>query len=290
MTLPLAFTGSAIDRDDHTRADPQRLAAIREHPDARVLAMDGLVPQLDGEDRLASRPVAPGEELAYLGRLEGAPLFAAMAEEGDTRPGYQQAEARAILPRLRPDDLALYGQARALVDWHARHRFCANCGGTTAMAKGGWQRDCVSCEASHFPRTDPVAIMLVEHNRQLLLGRGLGWPDGQFSALAGFIEPGESVEEGVAREVLEEVGVAVTDVSYVASQPWPFPSQLMIGCHSFAAGRELTVDTTELADARWFTRDDVAAAMQKSDDAPFRAPPPFAIAHYLLRWWLEMSD
>lgn len=290
MILPLAFTGSAIDRDDHTRADPERIAQARAHADARVLALEGLIPALDQDDRLTYLPVTSGEELAYLGRLEGAPLFVAMIRQGDTRPGYQQAEVRAILPRLRPEDLALYGQARALVDWHARNRFCSNCGGTTALAKGGWQRDCAACGTSHFPRTDPVAIMLVEHDGELLLGRGLGWPEGQYSALAGFIEPGESVEEGVAREVLEEAGVTVTNVTYVASQPWPFPSQLMIGCYGFAAARDLTVDHTELADVRWFTRDEVFAAMQEGGDAPFRAPPPFAIASNLLRWWLDMSN
>ena len=290
MTRPLAFTGSAIDRDDHTRADPARLMQARESESALLLAMDDMVPELDGANRLrfvSMREVGPDEDLIYLGLLRGNPLFVRAARVGDAKPGYEQRTARAVLPLLSAEDLALYGQARALADWHARHRFCANCGGATIIAKGGWQRDCTQCEASHFPRTDPVAIMLVEYRRKLLLGRGLGWPEGQYSALAGFIEPGESIEEGVAREVYEEAGVRVAQVSYVASQPWPFPSQLMIGCHGFADGDDLTVDTTELADARWFDRQEIAAAMKKDDAAPFRAPPSFAIAHTLLCWWLE---
>ena len=194
-------------------------------------------------------------------------------------------EARGVLATLQPDDLALYGGARSLTDWHARHRFCAQCGGDTKLAKGGWQRDCTNCGASHFPRTDPVTIMLVEHDGRLMLGRGLGWPEGRFSALAGFVEPGESIEEGVAREVLEEAGVRVRDVTYVASQPWPFPSQLMIGCHSHADSDELTIDETEMAEINFYTRDEVQAAL--AGDGPFVAPPPHAIAHYLMQWWIE---
>ena len=287
---PLAFTGSPLDRDDHTRADPARLADARTRADARLLVLDGLVPPLGEGNALVYEPLADDTaDLVFLGLRDGAPVFVRVAEKGDTRQGYEQRDARAVLSLLGAGELAIYGEARALADWHARHRFCANCGAPTALAKGGWQRDCGGCGASHFPRTDPVAIMLVEHDGALLLGRGLGWDEGVYSALAGFVEPGETIEEAVAREVLEEAGVAVRDVRYVASQPWPFPSQLMIGCHSYADDRALTVDLTELADARWFTREDVAAAMQKGGEAPFRAPPPFAIAHHLMGWWLDQD-
>ena len=187
---------------------------------------------------------------------------------------------------LGNDDLAAYGMARSLVDWHARHRFCAVCGSSTTLAKGGWQRDCSVCEAQHFPRVDPVTIMLVEHEGQILLGRQPRFPQGFYSALAGYVEPGESIEEAVAREIQEEAGVRVHGVSYVASQPWPFPSQLMIGCHAHAEDGILTVDHTELEDARWFTRADVADAMAGQQGTAFSAPPPQAIAHQLLKWWL----
>lgn len=174
--------------------------------------------------------------------------------------------------------------ARSIVDWHARHRFCAQCGGDTELAKGGWQRNCTACGTPHFPRTDPVTIMLVEHAGRLMLGRGLGWPEGRFSALAGFVEPGENIEEAVAREVLEESGVKVRNVSYIASQPWPFPSQLMIGCHSHADDDAVIIDETEMAEIRWFTHEEVNAAL--AGNGPFVAPPPHAIAHHLMQWWV----
>lgn len=153
------------------------------------------------------------------------------------------------------------------------------------IAKGGWQRNCEACGTQHFPRTDPVTIMLVEHEGRLMLGRGLGWPEGRFSALAGFVEPGESIEEAVAREVFEEAGVRVRDVTYIASQPWPFPSQLMIGCHSFADSDELDIDTTEMAEVVFFTRDEVKDAL--AGNGPFVAPPTHAIAHHLMHWWVR---
>ena len=283
----LSFTGSRLDRADHVRADPDRLAGYMNWK-ARVLALDGLMPSLDDTNRLAWGTLADvpeDAELCFLGLDEGKACFAAVPPRGDATPRMANPQLWSLMATLQPDDLALYGGARSLTDWHARHRFCAQCGGDTKLAKGGWQRDCTNCGASHFPRTDPVTIMLVEHEGRLMLGRGLGWPEGRFSALAGFVEPGESIEEGVAREVLEEAGVRVRDVTYVASQPWPFPSQLMIGCHSHADSDELTIDETEMAEINFYTRDEVQAAL--SGDGPFVAPPPHAIAHYLMQWWIE---
>ena len=283
----LSFTGSRLDRADHVRADPDRLAGYMNWK-ARVLALDGLMPSLDDTNRLAWGTLADvpeDAELCFLGLDEGKACFAAVPPRGDATPRMANPQLWSLMATLQPDDLALYGGARSLTDWHARHRFCAQCGGDTKLAKGGWQRNCTACEASHFPRTDPVTIMLVEHEGRLMLGRGLGWPEGRFSALAGFVEPGESIEEGVAREVLEEAGVRVRDVTYVASQPWPFPSQLMIGCHSHADSDELTIDETEMAEINFYTRDEVQAAL--AGDGPFVAPPPHAIAHYLMQWWIE---
>jgi len=283
----LSFTGSRLDRADHVRADPDRLAGYMNWK-ARVLALDGLMPSLDDANRLAWGTLADvpeDAELCFLGLDEGKACFAAVPPRGDATPRMANPQLWSLMATLQPDDLALYGGARSLTDWHARHRFCAQCGGDTKLAKGGWQRDCTNCGASHFPRTDPVTIMLVEHDGRLMLGRGLGWPEGRFSALAGFVEPGESIEEGVAREVLEEADVRVRDVTYVASQPWPFPSQLMIGCHSHADSDELTIDETEMAEINFYTRDEVQAAL--AGDGPFVAPPPHAIAHYLMQWWIE---
>lgn len=284
----IAFTGSPLDRADHVRADPERLAGLMDWR-ARLLLLDGLVPAL-GEDRglqwgtLAA--AAPDAELVFLGLRDGKGCFAAVPAEGDNLPAYAIRDIWNRLGALSPEDLATYGGARSLVDWHARHRFCARCGQPTVLAKGGWQRNCGSCGAQHFPRTDPVTIMLVEYDGRLLLGRGLGWPEGRYSALAGFVEPGESIEEAVAREVLEETGVVAGQVQYIASQPWPFPSQLMLGCHAWAEGDALEIDTTELADARWFTRAEVQHAMAGGADPAFLPPPPTAIAHSLLQWWL----
>jgi len=283
----LSFTGSRLDRADRVRADPERLAGYMNWK-ARVLALDGLIPALDDSNRLVWGTLADvpeDAELCFLGLDEGKACFAAVPPRGDATPRMANPQLWSLMATLPPDDLALYGGARSLTDWHARHRFCAQCGGDTKLAKGGWQRNCTACEASHFPRTDPVTIMLVEHEGRLMLGRGLGWPEGRFSALAGFVEPGESIEEAVAREVLEEAGVRVRDVTYVASQPWPFPSQLMIGCHSHTDSDELTIDETEMAEVEFFTRAQVQAAM--AGDGPFVAPPPHAIAHHLMQWWIE---
>ena len=283
----LAFTGCRLDRADHIRADPDALAAQMGWR-ARLLALDALMPAIDDAGALqwgSLADAASQAELVFLGLDEGKPCFAAVPERGDAGPRMANPALWQAMATLSPADLALYGGARSIVDWHARHRFCANCGSATALAKGGWQRSCGSCGAQHFPRTDPVAIMLVEHSGRLMLGRGLNWPDGRFSALAGFVEPGESIEEAVAREVFEESGVRVRDVSYVASQPWPFPSQLMIGCLAVAEDDAITLDETELAEARWFSRDEIASAL--AGNGPFGAPPPQAIAHHLLSWWME---
>lgn len=283
----LAFTGSRLDRADHVRADPERLAGYTNWK-ARLLALDGLMPALDDMGRLAWGTLADAAEdaeLCFLGLDEGKACFAAVPPRGDASPRMANPQLWSLMATLQPDDLALYGGARSLVDWHARHRFCAQCGGDTKLAKGGWQRDCTACGASHFPRTDPVTIMLVEHEGRLMLGRGLGWPEGRFSALAGFVEPGESIEEAVSREVLEEAGVPVRDVTYIASQPWPFPSQLMIGCHGYCDSTDLTIDETEMAEVNFYTSDEVKAAL--AGEGPFVAPPTHAIAHYLMHWWVR---
>ncbi|MBU3993681.1 MAG: NAD(+) diphosphatase [Alphaproteobacteria bacterium] len=288
--LQIAFAGARIDRADHIRADPEALAGLTNWR-ARLLRLNGLSPEVDQDGNLAWGTLAdadPAAELVFLGVLDGRGYFAAVAPEligsvAPPNPALWQA-----IGQLSPEDLATYGGARSLVDWHARHRFCARCGEATVLNKGGWQRSCTSatCKGEHFPRVDPVTIMLVEHEGRVLLGRQPRFAPGFFSALAGFIEPGESIEEAVKREVFEEAGVIARDVTYVASQPWPFPSSLMIGCHAFADDPAITIDTTELDDARWFTRAEVAHAMSGAKDGAYIAPPARAIAHQLMKWWL----
>lgn len=288
---PLPFAGHKLDRADHLRADPARLAALA-GADARLLRLEGLIPRLGDESCLQwgrCGDLAEGAELVFLGLLDGEALFAAVPADGDVDPAYARQETWAALSRLGPDDLALYGGARSVLDWHARHRFCSRCGAPTRIAKGGWQRDCTNeaCAAQHFPRVDPVTIMLVEHAGRLLLGRSHRFPAGTYSALAGFVEPGESVEDAVAREVFEEAGVRVRDVAYIGSQPWPFPSQLMIACHAHAEHDALAIDETELEDARWFTAGEIRDALENgAGSRSFRAPPRQAIAHHMLQWWL----
>ena len=287
----MAFSGSPLERADHIRVDDTALAGLMDWR-AKVLVMDGLLPGVDDMGGLvwgSLADVPPDAELVFLGLMDGKACFAPVPAEGAEGPAYAMPRAWQLMTQLSPPDLAIYGGARSLVDWHARHRFCARCGSATRLAKGGWQRNCDSCKAQHFPRTDPVTIMLVEHDGKLLLGRQPRFPPKMYSALAGFVEPGETIEEAVAREIHEEAGVRVRDVQYIASQPWPFPSQLMIGCTSVADDPTLTIDTTELEDARWFTRaelEEARAAGEAGTDLLY-FPRPFAIAHHLVTWWLD---
>lgn len=301
QAAPIAFAGSRIDRADHLRSDPVAIAALRS-TGGRLLRLDGLDPVLTDAGTLAWGEVAdlPADaELVFLGLdpdRDGAGCFAQVPKEPDRNAittGPRSWHAMAVLPS---DELAAYGGARALVGWHMRHRFCAVCGSPSDLAKGGWQRTCQNpeCRAEHFPRVDPVTIMLVEYDGKVLLGRQPRFPIGRYSALAGFLEPGEAIEEAVAREVFEEAGVRIRDVSYVASQPWPFPSSLMIGCHAYADDPNITIDETELEDARWFSREDVADALEAigtgENGRGFGAPPPTAVAHRLLRWWIDREN
>jgi len=288
MTVP-GFTGSPLDRADHLRQDPNALAAAMGDWRAKLLRLDlGFVPDVgdDGTLRWTSLADAPADsEIVFLGFIEGKPHFAAFVE-GMRAPAGRPAAMFAMLDRLRADEAATYAAARSVLDWHSRHRFCANCGTATAMFRAGWGRLCNNCGAEHFPRTDPVVIMIAEHDGRALVGRGPNWPEGRYSALAGFMEPGESIEEAVAREIFEEAGVRVRNVRYVASQPWPFPSQLMMACIAQAEDDKLTIDTKELQDAIWISRADMKRALAGDPTAPMAAPPHFAIAHTLLTRWV----
>lgn len=291
--LGISFVGGRTDRADHIRCDPELLAAATT-PQARLLRLDGLDPVISPEGRLEWGSLAEAgadTEFVFLGLRDERPCFAPVPQAGSVAPA--NPRLWQAMATLGEDELATYGGARAMVDWHARHRFCARCGTPTVPFKGGWQRNCTNeaCRAEHFPRVDPVTIMLVEHDDNILLGRQPRFPAGNYSALAGFVEPGEAIEEAVAREVFEEAGVRVRDVTYIGSQPWPFPSSLMIGCHAWADDPTVTVDETELEDARWFTRaevEDAVAAIERGEKGKaFGAPPRTAVANALLRWWVR---
>jgi NAD+ diphosphatase len=293
---PPGFVGGTLDRADPVRGNPALLAERFVDPRARRLILDGLDPVLAG-DHLATQALPgdaqPGHHV-LLGEDEAGPLFALLDPDVPHAGGFSPKVWDAA-PFLSPEQLAIYGTARSLIDWHARHRFCSTCGSPTIVHKGGWARMCTgdahrTCGAEHFPRVDPVTIMLAEHEGRVLIGRQPRFPAGRYSALAGFIEPGETVEEAVARELFEEAGIRVSSVRYVMSQPWPFPSSLMIACIAQAVDDRLTIDTTELEDAFWIDAAGVRAAMDGVEGAPFLAPPAMAVAHHLFRYWLDGRD
>lgn len=290
MSFTLGFTGGTLDRADHLRRDSQAIGMARMHPSARWLVLDNLKPVLteDGSDLLWARRSEVDDNgegpTVFLGLdSHGAPRFAIDCAAGEL-PGIA-TDARAAGMRLADGRAAIIATARSLLDWHRRHGFCAACGAATRLEKAGYSRLCTACGAEHFPRVDPVVIMLALKDGLALVGRGPTFPSGFFSALAGFVEPGESLEEAVARELHEEVGIRVRNVRYLASQPWPFPSSLMIAAYADAVGFELTLDEQEIAAARWVSREECAAALR--GEADWQAPPPFAIAHALISNWVE---
>ena len=278
--LPKAFfSGPGLDRADLLRQSPDALAELAAGDDARELAWRDGLPAMDGQGKLGWQD--PQDAQLFLGLDNGAPRFSAIVE-----PASAAFSVLPLIAQLDASDAPLFAAALSLSRWHVRHRFCANCGHATEVVRGGWSRQCPRCSAEHFPRVDPVVIMLVEHEGRVLLGRQPQYPPGRYSALAGFVEVGESIEDAVTREIMEEAGIGVRDVRYVASQPWPFPSSLMIGCYGHALSADLTIDTTELEDARWFTREEVRDAIANSETASFQPPPRTAIARTLMEHWL----
>ncbi len=271
-----------------------------EDPGTRFLALSKLAPAVQGKEAPAlawCRSSAlelrtAGSEPVFLGARGDQMLFAidvTGVEEPGEKLGLSAAEfpdLRAVASRLSAEDASIAAQARHLVDWHGRHGFCPGCGQPTHSKDGGWARQCPSCSTEHFPRTDPVAIMLVRKGDRCLLGRQPAWPRPFFSALAGFVEPGETLEETVRREVKEEAGIEIGAVQYHSSQPWPFPASLMMGCMADATSEDITVDGSELEEAVWFTRDEAVQALRRPTDK-LAVPPRMAIAHALLRAWAE---
>jgi NAD+ diphosphatase len=286
---PLAFGGSPLDRAGYRRTDPAWLA--QQHARGLFLPFWQDQPLLKGEAAafLAGRPEWEGCQSVFLGLDGGQPLFA-VALPDDPEPVFEDAafqQMRAAAMILPGRDCAIAGQAKAMLDWHRRHRFCANCGAATTAEDGGYRRHCPGCGADHFPRTDPVVIMLPLYEDQCLVGRNARFTNGLYSAFAGFIEPGETVEDAVARELEEEAGMRIGAVTYHASQPWPFPSSLMIGCYAAALSRDFAVDGAEIAEARWMPKTEARARLAGEITDDIRMPTPIAIAHRLIRDWAE---
>ncbi len=313
---PITFTAATLDRAAHLRA-PDAQARLWADPRARALAVwcgkPMMAPEAAGALGLVWLPTAAPvlahnvEAPIFLGLDAGAPRFACdvsawddpaadsaelrqfIDKSGNRHPsfaaGEQFLDLRTMMARLKPDDAAHAAGARGIIAWHQTHRFCARCGAPSLPDLGGWKRHCPSCGASHFPRTDPVVIMLITHGNDVLLGRSPGWPAGMYSLLAGFMEPGETIEAAVRREVMEEAGLGVGAVRYLASQPWPFPASLMIGCQGAALDRAITRDPVELEDAIWVPRERILETLDGSDET-LRPARQGAIARALLEGWL----
>ena len=298
----LAYANSPLERAAERRGDDGALASLRQAGSCLHYVVGGewVVLKKTGnalnpvfsfsEIRALADEVQPlflglqGEEARF-----GAGLDPKFAEGLKAREEFFVTDLRSIAVQglVAPDHLPALAETKALLHWHARHRFCANCGAPTNISQGGWRRDCPQCQAQHFPRTDPVAIMLAFDGDHCLLGRQARFVPNTYSCLAGFVEPGESIEEAVRRETLEEAGIRCGRVRYFASQPWPFPTSLMIGCHAEAISRDIVIDRTELEDARWFSREETAAMIVRRHPQGLITPPPSAIAHHIIRAWVE---
>lgn len=295
---PIAYSGSRLDRLSEQRGDTALIESLRGGANARTYAISGEVIVLakrgTGFDAAltADEFAALGEplETALLGKIESDGKFCA-AIPGE-RIDAIKASGRFIAVDLRsialqglvpPEDLSALATAKALLFWHSRHRFCSNCGAPTKVAQAGWRRDCPACNGQHFPRTDPCVIMLATRGDECLLARQTRFPPGMWSCLAGFVEPGESFEEAVRRETLEEAGIPTGRVNYFASQPWPFPASIMIGCYAEALSDKLKIDEVELEAARWVTRGECETLLSGTHPARMFAPPPIAIAHHLIK-------
>ncbi len=293
----MPFAGSPIDFCE-TQRSPEELQAFMAKPAARAILFYKGQPAIDAEGKLIR--LHPTEligqnlidpHVIFLGLEGDRPIFVGNLQKNDAITLEKDFQSlRTVGGQLSDEELALAGRAKSILDWHFEHPFCAKCSAPTNPGEGGNKRICSreSCAAEHFPRVNPVVIMLVIHEDKLLLGRGIGWPEGTMSALAGFISPGETMEEAVAREVEEESGIKTKNHRYIASQPWPFPSQLMLGVISDAINSDIEINKDELEDCRWFTREEVKAVLDKTGNA-FSRLPRITIAHQMMKYWVEQG-
>jgi NAD+ diphosphatase len=297
----LGYTASLIDRAADRRVDDALLAKFAKDPRAGAYVIGGehvIMKQGASADPLFSvadaNALGAVRERIFLGLLNDAPRFGFGLDPASVEPlkacnDLKITDLRSIAVQGLVDAAHLppLAEAKAMLGWHARHRFCPNCGTPTRIVQGGWRRDCPNCHVEHFPRTDPVVIMLVIAGERCVLGRSPRFAATMWSCLAGFCEPGETIEEAVRREVLEEVGIVAGRVRYFASQPWPFPMSLMIGCHAEATSDTIVIDRSEIEDARWFDRKELAAMLMQRHPDGLTTPPPVAIAHHIIRDYVE---
>ena len=298
----LGYTNSLIDRAAERRNDNGFLAALEADSRACCYAIGGEWVALK-KDGTRNNPLFSPEEARALGATTETVFLGVLDGQGRLGIGLESAAMEALKTRadlvvtdlrsiavqglVESDHLPPLAEAKALLHWHARHRCCSNCGNATNVSDAGWRRDCPTCNAQHFPRTDPVVIMLAIDGERCLLGRSARFVANSWSCLAGFVEPGETIEDAVRRETREEAGIASGRVRYFASQPWPFPSSLMIGCYARALSTEIVIDKNELENARWFDREEAAAMLNRTHPEGLITPPPVAIAHHIIRGWVE---
>jgi NAD+ diphosphatase len=300
------FTGMPLDRAMDGRTDPAVVARLLENPLARVLAAceEGVLISNADEPALLRLAFAPqvayraartGDEPILLGLDDGVALFAVDLDELPTRQRAELTEGGRVVSlreagtMLSRSEAGLAAYLAALLNWHRSHRRCANCGASALVKEAGYSRRCPVCHTTHFPRTDPVVIMTVEHEGHLLLGRRAGWPGRRYSTLAGFVSPGESAEEAVIREVGEESGIVARDPEFVSSQPWPFPRSLMLGFAARSDGGQPQARDGELEDVRWFAYEELRDALN-GGNPELRLPPPISIARFLIDRWMAGSS
>lgn len=307
--MPTLATQGTLDRMSAKRTDAEWLTAQRDDPDTRILVLADLKPVIEASpDRtVASTRWFHKADLEGLGLPVGDALFLGISGEGGGRfalplsEHYLRAASQggdqfrpvvdlrslAMQGAMSREELSIVGQARALAGWHEMARCCGRCGGTTLVRDGGWRRRCWACGQDWFPRTDPVVIMLVTDGERCLLAHEHRYAENMYSTLAGFIEHGEDIEHAVRREVMEETGIKVGEVRYHSSQPWPFPHSLMLGCFAIAKTSELDIDPVEIAEARWFSRSEALAMLDGRHPEGLAAPGPHAIAHILIRAFVD---
>jgi NAD+ diphosphatase len=273
-----AYAHSPLDRVANLRSKPEEIAKRQRNPNARFISIAGDTVNFNGSGLQLTAPKKTADIILLGDDGAGNPWFAAPSEASDSHKSIRSVMIEGLLPR---EHLSIVAQARSLVHWHESHKFCARCGAASVMKDAGYRRHCAACGADHFPRTDPVVIMAVTCKSQTLLGRQSSWPEGMYSTLAGFMEPGETIEAAVRREVQEEVGLRLKKVDYVASQPWPFPSSLMIGMIGEADDGALQIDHSEIETARWFGAEELRLMLKAKHPEGLTASRPDAIAWHL---------
>lgn len=282
------FAEFPLDPSDHLRGDDQILNKLKIEKTTKVIGYRNGEALVEGENKIHFLSSCEANDTAiFLGLKEGSAYFAVELDEHYQEPNHTVfLDMRTIAKEVAMDGFSshpsLLARGKMLLDWHSRHQYCANCGAISEMKKGGYVRHCKKCETDHFPRVDPVVIMMVIYKDKCLLGRSPQFLPGMYSALAGFMEPGETIEEACRREVYEEAGIKVGDVKYVKSQPWPFPSSLMIGVIAEALDDNINIDNDELEDAKWFDKKAIQSVLKNGGDDDFRVPEKLAIARHLL--------